>query len=162
MKWRNWLKQWDINSIKLNLKFLEMDFSPKEADKDAAWELYVELLTRISTQDLHKEHGDEEAALKSIHSFFEITREILKTNKRDCQEFAKIAIPMLNQVIRPFTAKWHKLSSSGAFQDVQYCHEFRSELTDLQKELRKLTRMIGAMSEVEDFTVLEAYEEEPH
>ncbi len=160
MKWQNWFEKWDINSIKLNLKFLEMDFSPKEADKDAAWELYIELLTRISTQDLHKEQGDEEAALKSIHSFFKITREILKTNKRDCQEFAKIAIPMLNQVIRPFTAKWHKLSLGGAFREVQHCNEFRSELTDLQKELRKLTRMIGAMSEVEDFTDLEAYEEE--
>lgn len=37
-----------------------MDFAPQEVDKNAAWDLYVELLTRITTQPLLKEHGDEQ------------------------------------------------------------------------------------------------------
>ena len=32
-------------------------------------------------------------------------------------EFAKLTIPVLNQIIRPFTAKWHRLSLAGAFED---------------------------------------------
>jgi hypothetical protein len=63
--------------------------------------LYIELLTRISTQYLQPVHGDEKTALDSIHNLFSLTREILKSHGRDCQEFAKIAIPILNQIVRP-------------------------------------------------------------
>lgn len=73
-----------------------MDWCPNTSDQDAAWELYIELLTRISTQHLQPEHGDEKAALDGIHTLFDLTRQILKGRSRGCQEFAKIAIPVLN------------------------------------------------------------------
>ncbi len=38
---------------------LERDWAPQEADKDAAWDMYVELLTRITTQPLSGEDGLE-------------------------------------------------------------------------------------------------------
>ena len=50
MKWKKWLENWDMTSLKFNLKFLEMEWQPKEPDKNAAWELYIEMLTRITTQ----------------------------------------------------------------------------------------------------------------
>src|SRR5205807_181403 len=80
--------------------FLEGDFSPKDADRDAAWELYVELLTRVTTQDLPPEHGDEKAALESVYAVFPLTRQILRERGSGCGEFAKLAIPVLNQIIR--------------------------------------------------------------
>jgi hypothetical protein len=43
-------------------------------------------------------HGDEEMALKSIHTIFPLTREIIKSNGRDCIEFTKIAIVVLNSL----------------------------------------------------------------
>ena len=49
-----------------------------------------------------------------------------------------MAIIILNQVIRPFTAKWHRLSEAGAFSEAAYCLEFRDELRDLQDRLEKL------------------------
>lgn len=155
MKWKKWLENWDMTSLKINLKFLEMEWSPQEADKNAAWELYIEMLTRVSTQYLEPEHGDEETALKSIYSLFDITRNIIKTHGRDCAEFAKIAIIVLNQKIRPFTAKWHKESVAGAFKDEDKCKVFRKELDELQKELRKYTKMLAGIASVEDLTALE-------
>ncbi len=133
-----------------------MDWSPNTSDQDAAWELYIELLTRISTQHLQPEHGDEKTALDSIHALFDLTRKILKDHSRDCQAFAKIAIPVLNQIVRPFTAKWHRLYLAGAFSDESQCTSFRSELGDLQQVLRKYTRMLGAMAGVEDLSQLES------
>jgi hypothetical protein len=47
-----------------------MEWEPQDKDKNAAWELYIELLTRITTQPLAQTHGDEEMALKSIHTIF--------------------------------------------------------------------------------------------
>jgi hypothetical protein len=59
MKWSEWLEKWSMTSLKIKTPFLEMDWQPKDEDKDAAWELYIELLTRIATQKLPVEHGDE-------------------------------------------------------------------------------------------------------
>lgn len=160
MKWKKWLEDWEMTSLKINLKFLEMDWCPNTSDQDAAWELYIELLTRISTQYLQPVHGDEKTALDSIHNLFSLTREILKSHGRDCQEFAKIAIPILNQIVRPFTAKWHRLSLAGALADEAQSSTFRSELGELQKVLRKYTRMLGAMAGIEDLSQLESQSEE--
>jgi hypothetical protein len=62
---------------------------------------------------------------------------------------------VLNQIIRPFTAKWHCLSLAGAFEEPVRCREFRAELAQLQPKLRDYTRALAAMAEVEDLTVLE-------
>ena len=113
MKWRGWLKKWNMTSLKVKAGFLEMEFSPKDTDKNAAWDLYIELLTRITTQTLKIEEGDEKTALDSIYSLFKTTRNVIKKYGRGCFEFTKIAIIVLNKIIRPFTAKWHKLSLQG-------------------------------------------------
>ncbi|NTV99592.1 MAG: hypothetical protein HGA70_10580 [Chlorobiaceae bacterium] len=155
MRLRKWLEKWEMTSLKINIRFLEMDWEPNSYDEDAAWELYIELLTRIATQHHSPEHGDEKSALDSIHALFGLTRGILKAHTRNCQQFSRIAIPVLNQIVRPFTAKWHRLSMAGAFSDESQCSRFRDELFALQEELRKYTRMLGAMAGVEDMTGLE-------
>ena len=155
MKWRKWLENWDMTSLKIKTPFLEMDWSPQEADKNAAWEMYIELLTRITTQPLPKEHGDEKTALDSVYSLFPITREVLKRHGRDAQEFAKLAVVVLNQIIRPFTAKWHKLSLQGAFEQKEQREQFRKELKQLQNKLITYTQMLSDMAGVEDLTKLE-------
>lgn len=155
MKWRKWLENWDMTSLKISAPFLEMEWKPQDEDKAAAWELYIELLTRIATQPLDYEHGDEKTALDSVFSLFSITRQVLKNNTRNCTEFTKIAIVVLNQVVRPFTAKWHRLSLQGAFNDADQCVVFRSELVVLQTALRKYTKMLANMAGVEDLTSLE-------
>lgn len=66
-----------------------------------------------------------------------------------------MAVVVLNQVIRPFTAKWHRLTLQGAFENHEKCVEFRDELSSLQLTLRKYTRMLADMAGVEDLTVLE-------
>ncbi len=155
MKWEKWLENWDMTSLKIKTPFLDMEWKPQDEDKSAAWELYIELLTRITTQPLASEDGNEETALKSVFALFEITRSIIKHHGRHCIEFTKIAVVVLNQIIRPFTAKWHKLSIKGAFKDSDKCEEFRNELADLQEKLRIYARMLADMAGVEDLTDLE-------
>lgn len=147
-----------MTSLKVKAPFLEMEWSPQDEDKAAAWELYIELLTRITTQKLDNNHGDEKTALTSIFSIFPITRDVMKNNGRHCIEFTKIAIIVLNQIVRPFTAKWHGLLVSGAFEDPAKCEEFRQELVELQRVLRLYTKMLADMAGVEDLTELESDE----
>ncbi len=155
MKWKEWLEKWSMTSLKIKTPFLEADWQPKDEDKDAAWELYIELLTRIATQQLPKENGDEATALESVHKLFELTREIIKRHGRECIEFTKISIVILNQIVRPFTAKWHKEMLANAFADSHKCNEFRNELSELQNILGSYTKMLSDMAGVEDLTELE-------
>ena len=155
MNFLNLLEKWGLTNLKVKPPFLEMEWTTKDADKDAAWALYIELLTRITTQPLPTEHGDEETALDSVYSLFEITRAVIKEHGRDCINFTKIAIVVLNQVVRPFTAKWHRKNLAGDFEDETERAAFREELAALQGELRKYSRMLADIAEVEDLTDLE-------
>jgi len=155
MKAGKWLENWDMTKLHFKAPFLEMEWEPQTKDRDAAWELYIELLTRTATQPLLGEHGDEGTALESVHSLFAITRQTIKDHGRDCANFARIAIVVLNQIVRPFTDKWHGLSAKGAFGDPARCDEFRQELASLQVDLRKYTTLLADMAGVEDLTGLD-------
>ena len=155
MRWREWLENWSMTSLRISAPFLNMEWQPQDADKSAAWELYIELLTRITTQPLPPEHGVEKTALDSVYSLFPLTRDIIKRHGRGCTEFTKLAIVVLNQIVRPFTARWHRLSAQGTFADPAQCQTFRQELAALQTQLTRYTQMLGAMAGVEDWTKLE-------
>ena len=128
---------------------LRSEWKPNEAGKDAAWELYIELATRVVTQDLDYTYENEKSALESINKVFGLTRVIIKKYKRDCIEFSKIAVVILNQKVRPFTSKWHRISVVDGFDDAN-SREFRSELENMQKILRLYTQMLGDMACVEE------------
>ncbi|MDH3588764.1 MAG: hypothetical protein OEQ74_05110, partial [Gammaproteobacteria bacterium] len=81
--------------------------------------------------------------------------QIIKENGKDCIEFTKIAVVILNQKIRPFTAKWHKVVVSGGFKEKQTSVEFRKDLLELQQVLCIYTQMLAQMAGVEDLTSLE-------
>ena len=155
MKWKKWLENWDMTGLQINAAFLKMEWKPQVADQNAAWELYVELLTRVTTQALQPEDGDEATALESVYSLFPTTREIIKKYGRDADTFTKLAIVVLNQVIRPFTAKWHRIKLQSGFDDPKHCKAFRKELAELQKQLDKYAKMLADIAKVEDLTVLE-------
>jgi hypothetical protein len=154
MKLRKWLENWDLTKLKIKTPVLEAEWEPQEKDREAAWELYVELLTRVATQPLSAEHGDEKVALESVYSLFGVTREILRRKGRDCVEFTKVAVIVLNQVVRPFTAKWHGLSQQRALSDGGKRAEFRTELQELQRDLRNYSRLLADIAQVEDLTDL--------
>ena len=157
MTYKDLFEKWKLSSLKLNLKFVEAEFVADAADEEAAWEMYVELITRITTQRL--EYGDEQAALDSVYSLFKTTRRVLVRKGRKARSFTKIAVVVLNQVVRPFTAKWHKRSLEGAFENPELCAEFRDELATLQDELRKYSALLADMAKVEDITEISAFEE---
>lgn len=153
-------KKFQLEKIKINAAIAQVEISFVAADKDAAWELYVEMLTRIVTQPLPSRDGDDKTALDSVYSLFPTTREILRRRGRKTINFSKVAIPILNQVVRPFTAKWHRESLSDAFKDAQKRAEFRKELWALQTDLHKYNRMLADIADVEDLTDLESTEGE--
>jgi hypothetical protein len=92
-------------------------WAPDETQRDASWEMYVELVTRISVARLGADEGLISESLSSLYSLFGTTREILrkygpgvaKVPRRANQSFGSIALAILNRVLRPVLAKWHPL-----------------------------------------------------
>lgn len=153
MQLKKLLEKWDLTSLKITAPFLEMEWQPKDEDKNAAWDLYVELITRVATQHLEPDEGDEAAALKSVYELFGLTRSTIRYHGRYCINFARIAVVMLNQKVRPFTAKWHRRMVAGELNDAAR-QAFRAELRALQVDLRSYTRLLADLADVEDMTNL--------
>ncbi len=154
MKWIEKLAKWNLTSLKINMKFAEMEFAYTDADETAAWEMYVEIITRVLSRTLFSEGGDEKAALESIYSLFPTTRELLKLYGRDGQTFSKLAVVILNQIVRPFTTKWHDMLINGFLNQDQKI-QFRGELEVLQNELRKYAKALAEVASVEDISEID-------
>ena len=159
MNLRMLLYEFHLEKVRINLMGVGLDIDFKQDDRAAAWDLYIEMLTRIVTQPLPAEVGDEQTALDSVYSLFATTREILHRRGLDTVQFSKVAIPVLNQVVRPFTAKWHRESLGNAFEDPNKCAQFRTELATLQVELRNYNRLLASIAGVEDLSDLESVKE---
>jgi len=103
--------------VKLNLGFVELsgEWDPNDAERAAAWELYVELITRVSVVPLDRQEGLLREALASLYSIFGATRDILRrygpevaAPKIDGQlTFGFLAVTILNAGLRPLLARWH-------------------------------------------------------
>ena len=72
-----------LKSIEVNLTLpyiggIRGDWEPNDEERKAAWELYIEFVTRISVVELKSGEGILREALNSLYSLFGITREILR------------------------------------------------------------------------------------
>ncbi len=83
------------------------DRGPTEAQRMAAFDLQVELATRVGLQLLADDDGGLREALTSLHSLFQTTRTILRTHGPDADAIHDVAGALLNDILRPFLTRWH-------------------------------------------------------
>jgi hypothetical protein len=135
----------------------------------AAWELYVELLTRIATQPFSTSDGLLREALNSLYALFPETRRILKLygpgiavaqNKGDIS-FADIALSVLNNVLRPLLSEWHPrleahesqrpLSISPIDHERAWTHydQLRSDTETARLQLVQLSALLAKAAGIE-------------
>lgn len=153
MKWRDFLGEWGVSRLQLKLGLVEAEFVARDVDRQAAWELYIELATRVSTQLLPDAQGSDKQALSSIYSLFPATREILKRHGPSAQNFARIAIAVLNLVLRPFLTRWHLQFEGAAMPDPSAVAQFRQELAAMRVDLREYANVLARIADVEELTL---------
>jgi hypothetical protein len=169
-------------SVGLNLGPVRLGgtWEPDERETEAAWEMYIELATRISTQPLNEDEGILREALSSLHDLFPITREILRRHGPTVarkkgngdHSFAELAIYVLNYAVRPLLAKWHPLleeheASRQEGQSVrahEEAWERAAELRDVVEKLRAVlieyANLLAAVAGVEPLISLDERNEE--
>jgi hypothetical protein len=137
--------------VNLPFKLGKLVFEPDEVQQKAAWELYVELTTRIAVEPLGKDEGLVREALSSLYRLFDITRDILRRAgpvvAMGDNSLGPVAIDVLNKGLRPFLAKWHPalqtyekqrpddISPREHEDNWDHIREAREELENLRKEL---------------------------
>ena len=105
-------------SVQLSLPFIggiSSTWRPDDAERRAAWELYVELITRVTVEQLGPEHGILREALSSYYSVFATTRDILRRygtavaprERQGEMTFGVLAIMIVNGILRPVLEEWH-------------------------------------------------------
>jgi hypothetical protein len=89
----------------------ELTFVVNDDTQQVAWQLFVESVTRISTQQLDDDEGLIREALTSLYGLFATTRDILRaarpTARGEGITVEYLAVNLLNRELRPFLAKWH-------------------------------------------------------
>jgi hypothetical protein len=148
--WSAWLQKHRLEQLFLlesttQHVYEDVAWEPSEADKLAAWGLHTELQTRVATQRLAFQTGDEDAALTSIYSLFDISRALI-SNHPGCTHFATLTTFILNAYVRPFTAEWHRVKVEGRLSNSDLRFRFRTDLRVLQGPLRDFTRLLGILA----------------
>jgi hypothetical protein len=159
-------------SVKLQLPYIggiEGNWQPDERERDAAWEMYVELITRVAVVELRPGEGLFREALGSFYSLFDTTRAILrkygpevaKSKDEGQLSFGYLSVAVLNGVLRPLLAKWHPLlldyeahrrSDVSALEHEQawaQAGELRQELSRARQALSDYADVLAEVAGVE-------------
>ncbi|MFV0526305.1 MAG: hypothetical protein ACK5RL_17605 [Acidimicrobiales bacterium] len=108
-------------SLRAPLGEIGGEWEVDRAEQEAAWEMYVELSTRISIAPLDPDDGLLREALTSLYTLFGSTRDILRrygpavakvpttASQTGRYSFGYLATWILNGAVRPLLARWHPL-----------------------------------------------------
>ncbi|GHH02886.1 tetratricopeptide repeat protein [Streptomyces lanatus] len=140
--------------------------APSEPERMAAYDIQVELVTRIGVQELEPGTGSLREALESLKALIDITRATLHTysvslegsSESGASTVQNLAYALINEAIRPFTSVWHPrlaayearcpadvspLDHEAAWQEAD---TMRAELTVLRAPLVRIVQGLGAIS----------------
>lgn len=136
-----------------------LELETDQAERRAAWELYIELVTRVAVQPLEADQGSLREALDSLYQLFPRTRDILKQAGPDVgaaiDSVGGIAIAVLNQGLRPFMTKWHQKLKDWEVQRAPNvsprdhenawaeCQAMRGELAQLRADLEQYAKALA-------------------
>jgi hypothetical protein len=159
--------------VSLNLPFglggLKGTWEPDENEREAAWEMYVELVTRVSVIELQPGEGLLREALSSLYNLFGTTRAILREHGPTVAQakgsanysFGRLAVVILNDVLRPMLSKWHpllldyensrpaKLSQAEHERVWPRNSELRAALAEVRNTLEEYAAMLAEVAGVQ-------------
>ena len=153
-------------NVKLDLKLpgiggIQGTWEPDESEVRAAWELYVELVTRTPLGEISSVEGSTRESLNSIYSLFHTTRAILRSSGPSVAtpgggrrlSFGYLAVSMLNLVLRPLLAKWHprlqaweRTNPDASEWEWQYRGEFLEALDATREQLEQYADLFAEVA----------------
>ncbi len=151
-------------------------WEPADAERSAAWELYLELVTRVSVEELDPEEGFLREALSSLYTFFNTTRDILRRYGPEVApplapghvSFGVLAVTVLNRVLRPLLSSWHPRLTAYESQrpegvdpvawerQWEHADALRARIAEVRETLVSLAENLREVADVSDLINLPA------
>lgn len=148
----------------LNFGVVKLGGKLSEQDRQCAWKLYTEIVTRVAVTGKRKDDSATDftgevliESLASLYSFFQEARSIMKEfpvgkiKEREQEHFGKLIHDLLTDVLRPFLERWQadyrswwkqqNLEAESWFSMQQKYNKYDELITDwtnLRKLMRKL------------------------
>lgn len=155
-----YVQSMSLTEIKVNVpQVSQLTFVVNNDAKRTAWEIFVEVSTRISTQPLGEEEGFLREALTSLYRLFGRTRDLLAqaqpTKVTGGRTVEYLALTMLNHELRPFLSLWHprlaRFEQTGKDEaDWDDNAAFRRDLEQLRQHLVEFSLSFARLAGVAD------------
>ena len=149
-------------------EIIEGIWYPTECERMAAWDMYVEIVTRIPVAYVKPEMSSIRIGLSSLYKLFDVTREILRKygpsvarpRSEGQLSFGHLSIEFLDLILRPFIIKWHPLltdyerakkkSDSSQEHEKKWAkyEEFNKAMNEVREALIKYIRLLALASDV--------------
>ena len=154
--------------LDLSVFKIKGDIQYSTVGREIAWRIYVELKTRIVSNELEGDTGILREAIQSLYIAFGTLRETLKNAGSGLASesvvqgkftVASLLLLIMNGHLRPFLSKWHPLlqehEKTKPEQTAQYTHErnwernaaCRAELKELKKGLEQYVSALQDIAE---------------
>jgi hypothetical protein len=149
-----------LTEVKVTVPELtELTFAVSDEHRKVAWNIFIEIMTRIASQPLAAQEGLLREVLSSLYSMLLSIRELLKatipSHPTAGPTVEMFAFRMSNKELRPFLAKWHPElkrfeqatppQPETAWEHNNVC---RGELKELQDRLVEYGRAFGKLADV--------------
>ena len=140
----------------------ELQLVVNDEARQVAWKLYIETVTRVSTQPLADEDGFIREVMTSLYGLFATIRDVLMASRPSVPvsggpTVEYLAVTMLNRELRPFLSKWHPRlreyekahpdDPESAWPENADC---RRELSVVQDDLAQFARGFAHLAGVPD------------
>lgn len=147
---------------------IEGIWEPTECERNAAWDMYVELVTRIPIAQAKPGESSLQVSLNSLYKLFGATREILRKygpyvarpRSEGQISFGFLSVKVLDIILRPFLVKWYPLlidyestrksSISAREHERKWTRyeELKMGLNDIREALLQYAQLLARASEV--------------
>ena len=115
--WRLWaggftFRSFEIDQAEIGVGKGKLRFKPNLTDRQVAYAIWVELSTRKIGLPIDFEDDVIAEIYDSWHSFFAVTRDLIKTvpvtrvKRASTQAIIKLSVEVLNEGLRPHLTKW--------------------------------------------------------
>jgi hypothetical protein len=128
-------------------------WTPSDAERAAAWEVVVELVTRVPIIPLREDDGRLDEALESLWDLSTQVRTILRrhgpalaVHRPGELSFAVLAGVMVNEVLRPPLAYWH----ARLDQQLEAVHDPPVGRYDLERAWEERPALVEALARLRE------------
>lgn len=166
--WRRRLKSFEIEKAELGIGVGKITLSLNEADRQVAYQIWVELSTRKIGLQINLQDDVVAEIYDSWHQFFAVTRELIKSvpvsraAADSTRKIIDLSIEVLNEGLRPHLTLWQARfrswyeqqlkAPSGAYVDPQELQakfpRFQELSADLMRVNQNLIAYRGAMRRI--------------